>query len=434
MKRKLVSILLTAAMVFSLAGCGSSAETEVSEPVVSEVESVEETENIDAETELETVEPVEETTEQTSETVEKLDGFQYQFSFDVDGTQKLIGFNIPDGYELESTTNDYYKFVNVKNDYFTMSPFVVEGFGEEAINAYENYLSTGEWKGLFEFTVEELLSERTVEVPGGIATIIVGVVDDLFKNQNVFIDFGGSIVHLSMYLNEDFMIMDGEAVSGSEEEFIVDDVLAQLFVESDNIEYLYPISESTVEIVEGTYEYDLSYYDVDTKKTVAYCGFNLPEGDFVQSEEDLELAELHSQYGNTYYTFMDSNKNTLSVAETMGSGSPYETVCVYRHFLRTGEMEEGVENTFFGEGGWMDMHTGTLVDMQLGETVETTYGSVNIVKGLWQYDILTEVTETIMLKVNDREVFVTFHNKNAEPGVTLDGYEGQLAGMLAEMF
>ncbi len=59
---------------------------------------------------------------------------------------------------------------------------------------------------------------------------------------------------------------------------------------------------------------------------------------------------------------------------------------------------------------------------------------MNIVKGLWQYDILTEVTETVIFEVNDREMIITLHNKNAEPGVTLDSYESQLAGMLAEMF
>jgi len=39
-----------------------------------------------------------------------------------------------------------------------------------------------------------------------------------------------------------------------------------------------------------------------------------------------------------------------------------------------------------------------------------------------------------MFKVNDKEAIITFYYKNAESGVTLDSYEGQLAGMLAEMF
>jgi dTDP-4-dehydrorhamnose reductase len=39
-----------------------------------------------------------------------------------------------------------------------------------------------------------------------------------------------------------------------------------------------------------------------------------------------------------------------------------------------------------------------------------------------------------IFKVNDKEVIITFYYKNAESGVTLDSYEGQLAGMLAEMF
>ena len=434
MKKRSLTILLATTMVFSLVGCGNSSGAEVNEQAsVNEVETVEETVEQTEESSLE--EQTEETTEQAEESEQaetKLEGFQYQLTLEKDGTQKVIGMNIPDGYELESTTNNNYNFVNINNDYFMISPFTLEEFGEEPIKAYENYLATGEWNGLYEFIPEELLNERIVEVPGGTATIITGVCDDLYKTQNVFIDFDGYIAHGSMYLELDFFI-DGEAVSGSEEEFIVDDVLTQLFVESDNTEYLYPISESTVEFTEGLYEYELSYYDFENENAVTYMGFNLPEGDFAQSEEDIARDE-ESQYGNSSYEFTDSNENMLAIAETDGTGSPYETVCVYRHFLRTGEMTEGVENVFFGEGGWMDMHTGTLVDMQLGETVETAYGSVNIVKGLWQYDILTEVTETVIFKINDREVFVTLHNKNAEPGVTLDSYEGQLAGRLAEMF
>lgn len=435
MKKRFLTILLVTTMVFSLVGCGSNSETEVSEQAsVSEVEStVESVEEVEEQATVE-VESVEEQTEENVPAETKLEGFQYQLTLEKDGTQKVIGMNTPDGYERESTINNNYKFVNVKNDYFMISEFTVENMGEGPVEAYENYLATGEWTGLYDFATEELLNERTVEVPGGTATIITAVCEDLYKTQNVFIDFDGYLAHGSMNLELDFYIDEGGVVNGSEEEFRVDEVLAQLFVESDNTEYLYPISETTVEFNEGTYEYELSYYDIENENTVAYMGFNLPEGDFEQSEDDIAMNEEYGQYGISNYEFTDSNGNMLVIAETDGTGSPYETVCVYRHFLRTGEMTEGVEDVFFGEGGWMDMHTGTLVDMQLGETVETTYGSVNIVKGLWQYDIMTEVTETVIFEVNDREMFVTLHNKNAEPGVTLDSYEGQLAGMLAEMF
>ena len=433
MKRKLVSILLTAVMALSLVGCGAKTEpVSVEEAVETEAESV--AEMAEPVSETEAVEELEETEQvEESKAVEALEGFQYQMTFDVGGIQKAIGFNTPDGYELESSSNQFHKFVNTDNDYFTITPFILGEFGEDAINRYENYCSTGEWKGLYDFITEDLLNERTVEVPGGTATIITGSHDNMYKTQNVFIDFDGCIVHMGMYLQTDFMIMD-EVVSGTEEEFVIDEVLAQLFVESDNTEYLYPISDATVEVAEDAYEYSLSYYDIETEKPLAYLGFNLPEGDFVQSEEDVELAEIHSKYGNSYYEFTDSIGNVLNISEASGMGKPYETVCVYRHFLRTGEMTEGVENVFFGEGGWTDMHTGSLVDMQLGETVETPCGTVYVVKALWQYDVLTDVCETVMFKVNGKEVVLTFHNKNAEPGVTLDSYEGQLKGMLAEMF
>ena len=436
MKKRIITFLLATTMVFSLVGCGTGEQEEVNEQV-SEVETESVVESAE-EAAIENVEQSEETTEQAeeTETVEKLEGFQYQITFDVDGTQKVIGFNTPDGYELGIKGGQYYNFINVDNDSFSVSAFVPGEFNEEAINAYKNYLETGEWKGLYSSIIEErFLNERKVEVPGGTATIITGVQSEISKHQSVFVDFGGCIVEISMSQPSDTIdYLSGEFVSGTEEEYIIDDILTQLFTETENTEYLYPISESIVEIAEDTYEYDLSYFDTEIEKVVSFLGFNLPEGDFAQSEDDLAFAEEYSQYGNTYYEFTDSIGNMLTIAETFERGSSYESVGVYRHFLRTGEMTEGVESVFFGEGGWMDMHTGTLVDMQLGETIETTYGTVNIVKGLWQYDILTEVTETVIFRINDREVFITLHNKNADPGVALDSHEGQLAGMLTEMF
>ena len=90
----------------------------------------------EGETEAETV------TEQAEESgaVEKLEGFQYQITFDVDGTQKSIGFNTPEGYEVEGAAENYYKFVNANNDYFSIAPFTLDGYGEEALAAYDNYL------------------------------------------------------------------------------------------------------------------------------------------------------------------------------------------------------------------------------------------------------------------------------------------------------
>jgi len=96
MKKRILTFLLATTMVFSLVGCGTGEQEEVNEQVSeAETESVVESAE---EAAIENVEQSEETTEQAEETgtVEKLEGFQYQIVFDVDGTQKVIGFKKED--------------------------------------------------------------------------------------------------------------------------------------------------------------------------------------------------------------------------------------------------------------------------------------------------------------------------------------------------
>lgn len=428
---KSLCILVAIIMAVSLAGCGNNpkVETKETEKVV-EMQSTTENEAEEAcmEEIVENVETESVESENVEETVEKLEGFQYQLTFDVDGTKKLIGFNTPEGYELASSEEHYYRFINAKDNYFSVAPFTLDGYSESALSAYEKYLSTGEWNGLYsEFMEEELLSERTVEVPGGTATIITGVENEMFKNQSIFVDFDGCVVGISM--PQTFLATDDfaeEIVSGTEEEYIIDEILAQLFVETDNTEYLYPIAESTVEFDESEYEYPLTYFDVETGADTPFFGFNLPEGEYTQDENHLE----HNI--TSYYEFTDQEGNILGITEPSEMINEYTCFGVYRHFLRTGEMETGVSDCFF-EDGFMVMHKGDLVDMQLGETVETPYGTAYIVKALWQYDIFTEVSESALFMVNGKEVIITYHNRNAEEGTMLDSYESKLEGMLAEM-
>lgn len=436
MKRKLVSILLTAAMVLSLAGCGVKTEpASVDETVETEVESVVEEAEIVTETEAaENIAGTEQAEE--TEAVDELDGFQYYLSFDVDGTQKVIGFNTPEGYELDFNENNYYKFTNVNDNYFSISPFTEEGHSEESIKAYENYLATGEWKGFFDILPEELLNERIIEVPGGTATILTALCSNVVKNQHVFIDFGGCTAYMSIDLPMDFENWDEPVESGTEEEYIIDDVLAKLFVETENTEFLYPIAESTVEFTEGSYEYVLTYYEKGVSGGIPYFGVNVPGEDFVLEESDLDLGEEYADLMTTYcLDFANSNGSNLVVTEVIASGNPYASVGVYRHFLRTGEITEGVEKSESIDGTFANRHTGYLVDMQIGETVETAYGQLHIVNALWQFDdATTEVAEVALFKVNGKELIIALHNKEVESGMALEGYEGRLKGMLETMF
>lgn len=428
MKKKILGTLLTTSMILSLTGCGSN----TTEPIrVSEQVS---------EVSVEVQESVIETGEQTEENAEssktEASGFEYNLTFDVDGTEKVIGFNRPGEYELTYSTEGAYNFQNPQDLYFSIAPYDLEAYQGIFVEAYDNYISKGEWTG--PYLPERVLNERKVEVPGGTATIITAVQAEWYKNQTVFVEMDGSIILIQMAHtsnDDDFTTM--EFVSGTEEEYYIDEVLAELFVATDNVEYVYPISESTVEIAEGSHEFFFNEIAPDRESKINYFEFNSPGEDFtVVGEEESSLGEEFEKYNTKdQYEFFDSKENKLSIISVNNTtDKDYGNLGVYRHFLRTGEMTEGVEGTYTGKGGYMDKYTGNLQDMQIGETMETQYGTVYIVKSLWQYENAAKVMEVAMLDVNGKQIFVNYTNNEVEAGTTLEGYESKLDDMLVEMF
>lgn len=421
MKKMMRRKLLGMSMVLSLgilAGCGNSKEamSDVNKTASSSRVEVEEQVEADEEFGAQAEEVASEEQGQKADDVVRQEQEEgqaegspdYEYRLDFKNDTK-VGINAPEGYEVhESQEGVFYHFINTRNTTFAVSP-QTEGY---VIDAYNKYLETGEWNGVYDFAVETFVSERTVDFPEGTAMIITATDEFNTVQEHCYVSVGENLIYISrsMYSEEE-----------AAKEETMEEIIQQLFAKKEVAECKNSIQNVEFEITEGQYEHYLREFGSNTKDVL---GFNFPFEDFTRQDEPFEYEGV--KY-NVSYEFANADNDLLTITMVSNLGQTYSSVALIRQYLKSEEYPTELTNL-------LNYEYANLIEMKKGPVIETSYGKINIVYSLWRAPSTVCIKEVALFMVNGEEFIVTYEDMQGTPETTLDTYEGTLETMLPAMF
>lgn len=412
MKKKLVAVCMGLILSMSLlTACGG--DTTVTDASVSET-TKEENQVVDNEVVSDVTEETdnESTEEVAEETVEEtVSKYEYKLIF-AEGAE--VGINAPEGYSLHVNNNGLnYSFVNVRNDSVMIMPFTAEYTSEDSVNAYNEYLENGTWDGFWSFIPETFDEEVKIEVPGGNALIIKATGAEIYSYEHAFITIGEMQFYVSRNIEKEAAV----------NELTTEELVRQMFTEKDFSNALYTVENVDVDLSNSTYENYIDTLDTDSK---ILFGFNLPFEGFTRQDESWNA---NGKVVNPAYRYKNADGDVLHLTYSSNLDTQYSNIAAFRQFMNNGEYN--TEATMFSYDTY---ETGNLLEMKMGGTFETSFGTMNVVYSLWKNPSSVVVREVALFSVNEFECIISYDRTVDSTVTSLESYEGCLDTMIPAMF